>query len=77
VSLTRIVSLLPSATEIVAILGLGENLVGVTHECDYPDVVGCLPNVTTTFFPIDANGAEIDRIVRAQLREPKSIVSSR
>jgi iron complex transport system substrate-binding protein len=33
----RIVSLLPSATEIVYALGLGDSLVGVTHECDYPD----------------------------------------
>ena len=32
----RIVSLLPSATEIVYALGLGDELVGVTHECDYP-----------------------------------------
>ena len=32
----RIVSLLPSATEIVYALGLGDSLVGVTHECDYP-----------------------------------------
>ena len=35
----RIVSLLPSATEIVCVLGLEENLVGVTHECDYPPFV--------------------------------------
>ena len=41
----RIVSLLPSATEIVCELGLGEELVGVTHECDHPPFVRALPKV--------------------------------
>ena len=41
----RIVSLLPSATEIVCELGLGEQLVGVTHECDHPPFVAGLPKV--------------------------------
>jgi iron complex transport system substrate-binding protein len=36
----RIVSLLPAATEIVALLGATDHLVGITHECDYPDIVG-------------------------------------
>ena len=50
----RIISLLPSATEIVCALGLRENLVGVSHECDYPaDVVG-LPVLTAP--QIDVNG---------------------
>ena len=44
----RIVSLLPSATEIVCEIGLGEQLVGVTHECDYPPFVRDLPKVTKT-----------------------------
>lgn len=42
----RIVSLLPSATEIVFALGLGEELVGVTHECDYPPEARAVPVVT-------------------------------
>src|SRR4029079_15532493 len=42
----RIVSLLPSATEIVCAIGLGDELVGVTHECDYPPEVVGKPVIT-------------------------------
>ena len=42
----RIVSLLPSATEIVCAIGLGDELVAVTHECDWPPTVAALPAVT-------------------------------
>ncbi len=63
----RIVSLLPSATEIICALGLGDQLVGVTHECDYPAFVRQLPKVTRTLIPIDASSAEIDRLVRERL----------
>jgi len=42
----RIVSLLPSATEIVAVLGLADQLVGISHECDYPEEVRDRPRVT-------------------------------
>jgi iron complex transport system substrate-binding protein len=59
----RIVSLLPSATEIVCSLGLEEQLVGVTHECDFPASVRRLPKVTQTLLPADAESAEIDRLV--------------
>src|SRR5438445_12935190 len=44
----RICSLLPSATEIVFALGLGDQLVAVTHECDYPPQARTLPIVTRT-----------------------------
>lgn len=63
----RIVSLLPSATEIIAALGLDEQLVGVTHECDFPRSVAALPKVTNTLIPTDATSAEIDRLVRERL----------
>ena len=57
----RVVSLLPAATEIVAALGAGGQLVGVSHECDFPPSVRALPRVTrTTLDPALPPGA-IDR----------------
>jgi iron complex transport system substrate-binding protein len=64
----RIVSLLPSATEIICALGLGDQLVGVTHECDYPEFVARLPKVTRTLIPSDASSAAIDALVRERLK---------
>lgn len=66
--MTRVVSLLPAATEIVAALGDASVLVGISHECDYPAHVQHLPRVTTT--PIDVGGSSgaIDAEVRS-LRE--------
>ena len=62
----RIVSLLPAATEVVAALGAGHWLVGVSHECDYPpDVVRDLPRVTRTTIDSSQSSAAIDRAVRA------------
>jgi iron complex transport system substrate-binding protein len=69
----RIVSLLPSATEIVCSLGLKDNLVGVTHECDYPPSVRGLPKVTQTLIPIDAESAEIDRLVAERMRSQEAL----
>jgi len=64
----RIVSLLPSATEILCALGLEDQLVGVTHECDYPPFVRQLPKVTRTLIPTEASSAEIDRLVLQRLQ---------
>lgn len=69
----RIVSLLPSATEIICALGLEDQLVGVTHECDYPPFVCHLPKVTRTLIPADASSAEIDRRVRERLRTGRAL----
>jgi iron complex transport system substrate-binding protein len=62
----RIVSLLPAATEIVAALGAGSWLVGISHECDYPpDIVRGLPRVTRTSIDGSRSSGAIDRAVRA------------
>lgn len=63
----RIVSLLPSATEIVCALGLRPQLVGVSHECDYPADVTALPRGTSTRIAHDQDSAAIDTQVRAEL----------
>ena len=63
----RIVSLLPAATEIVAALGLGDRLVGRSHECDRPPGVRRLPAVTRGLLTADpADPAAIDREVAAR-----------
>lgn len=69
----RIVSLLPSATEIVCALGLEEHLVGVTHECDFPASVQHLPKVTRTLIPTEASSSEIDRLVRERLQSVRAL----
>jgi iron complex transport system substrate-binding protein len=66
-SARRIVSLLPSATEIVCALGLSDQLVAVTHECDFPpDALADVPRVTSSLLPAELRRSdEIDAAVRA------------
>ncbi len=61
----RVVSLLPSATEIVAALGALEHLVGVTHACDHPEMVASRARVTRTAVRADAAAGVVDAQVRA------------
>jgi len=63
----RIVSLLPSTTELCVSLGLLDSLVGITHECDYPPAVRSLPHVTRSLLPEGLDHAAIDRAVRERV----------
>src|SRR5579872_5280847 len=70
----RICSLLPSATEIVYTLGLGDRLVAVTHECDFPSEARSKPHVTSSVVDgAELTAAEIDRAVRENLVEQATI----
>jgi iron complex transport system substrate-binding protein len=70
----RIVSLLPSATEIVYALGLGDELVGRTHECDYPPEAASVPVVTSdTGGTADASSREINARVAASIHGGSSL----
>ncbi|MCY4130940.1 MAG: cobalamin-binding protein [Gammaproteobacteria bacterium] len=69
----RIVSLIASATEIVAALGLQAYLVGRSHECDYPNSVLALPSCSSSKVDKDATSNEIDQQVRSMVRDALSI----
>ena len=60
----RIVSLLPAATEMIAALGREADLVGISHECDYPPAICDRPRVTNTPVDPERGSAQIDREVR-------------
>jgi iron complex transport system substrate-binding protein len=60
----RIASLVPSATELLFALGLGDRVVAVTHECDFPPGVEQLPHLTRSVIPEGLAAAEIDAAVR-------------
>ena len=60
----RIVSLVPSATELLFALGLGDDVVAVTHECDYPPEAAELPHITYSVIPEGLPAADIDSQVR-------------
>lgn len=69
----RIVSLVPSATEMLYALGLGGDLIAVTHECDYPPDARGLPKVTRDILPAGLSAAEIDVAVKEHTLAGQSI----
>src|SRR5579875_3584622 len=69
----RIVSLVPSATEMLFALGLGGEVVAVTHECDYPPAVAELPRITRDRLPPGLTPAQIDAAVKERALAGESI----
>jgi iron complex transport system substrate-binding protein len=69
----RIVSLIASATEIVCALGFENDLVGRSHECDYPESVRRLPVCTAPKFAVDGTSYQIDQRVKAIVQEGLSV----
>lgn len=71
----RIVSLLPSATEILFALGLDREVVGVSHECDFPPQARTKPVVIHSRLPHHASPEEIDHLVREYVSRGESLYS--
>jgi iron complex transport system substrate-binding protein len=70
----QIVSFLPSATEIACALGLTDQLVGITHECDYPELIAGKPVVVRSVLPIETmTQREIDVAVAERMRAGQSL----
>lgn len=65
----RIASLVPSATEMLFALGLGDSVVAVTHECDYPEEARRRPQLTRSVLPAGLSAGEIDRAVSSKVGE--------
>ncbi len=71
----RIITLLPAATEIVAALGADKDLVGISHECDWPPGIQRLPRVTTTPIDRDAPSGAIDQAVRKAIASGRPVIA--
>ncbi len=72
-SALRIVSLLPSATEIVAAVGMADQLVGRSHQCDFPPQVRHLPALSETKVRLDGTSRDIDRRVNEIIAQGVSV----
>jgi iron complex transport system substrate-binding protein len=71
----RIASLVPASTEMLFALGLGDQTVGVTHECDYPAAAASLPHLTATVLPEGLSAGEIDAAVKRIVGEGEALYS--
>ncbi|HEX3040867.1 MAG TPA: cobalamin-binding protein [Solirubrobacterales bacterium] len=71
----KIASLVPSATEMLFALGLGGDVVGVTHECDFPAEAATLPHLTATVLPPGLDAGEIDAAVKEVVGEGRALYS--
>jgi iron complex transport system substrate-binding protein len=69
----RIVSLVPSATETLFALGLGPDVIAVTHECDFPPAARELPKITRDVLPAGLSASEIDAAVKERTLAGESI----
>lgn len=69
----RIVSLVPNGTEILFALGVGDRVVGVSHECDFPPAAQGLPQLTGSALAADLSAAQVDRAVSEQLASGESL----
>ncbi|MGZ6641248.1 MAG: cobalamin-binding protein [Solirubrobacteraceae bacterium] len=69
----KIVSLVPHATELLFALGLGDDVIAVTHECDFPDAARTLPHVTRDVLPPGLDAAGIDAAVRERTEGGEAI----
>src|SRR5260370_1234166 len=72
----RIVSMVPSATEILCALGLAKDMVGISHDCDYPAEILNLPRLTGTTLGSDLTSYEIDQRVRTSANSLIDLVAS-
>jgi iron complex transport system substrate-binding protein len=69
----RIVSLVPHATELLFALGIGDDVVGVTHECDFPPAAAARRRITRDVLPSGLSAREIDAAVRERTLEGQAI----
>ena len=69
----KIVSLIPSATEIISALNLCDNLVGISHECDYPKEILKLPRLTTSRIKTEQSSLKIDNDIKKILEQSLSV----